>query len=143
MKKNEDLSICLHPFLGDSWWMDGKCFLLVKEYLDKYCAAKHELFENFVDKTMYVAVKRSDLIDYNELFYLEKLGERALMLSFTHVDLPNFEIFHQYRIEKRFSIQPADFRAKLLLLKRKIICMCDRSATAEMPESIGNRFYSV
>ena len=87
MKKNEDLSICLHLFLGDFWWMDGKCFLLVKEYLDKYCAAKHELFENFVDKTMYVTVKRRDLIDYNELFYLEKLGERALMLSFTHANI--------------------------------------------------------
>lgn len=87
MKKNEDLSICLHRFLGDFWWMDGKCFLLVKEYLDKYCTVKHELFENFVDKTIYVTVKRRDLINNKELFHLEKLGERALLLSFTHAEI--------------------------------------------------------
>ncbi|MBP1593364.1 MAG: hypothetical protein H6Q12_382 [Bacteroidetes bacterium] len=84
MKKNEDLSICLHRFLGDFWWMDGKCFLLVKEFLDKYCTEKHELFENFVDKVIYVTVKRRDIINNKELFQLRKLGERALLLSFKH-----------------------------------------------------------
>lgn len=82
MKSNEDLSICLHRFLGDFWWMDGKCFLLVKEYLDKYCTEKHELFENFVDKVIYVIVKKRDIINNKDLFQLKKLGERALLLSF-------------------------------------------------------------
>jgi len=86
MKKNEDLSICLHRFLGDFWWMNGECFLLVKAYIEKYCTQKQELFENFIDKVIYVTVKRSDLINNRKLFHLEKLGERALLLSFTHVE---------------------------------------------------------
>lgn len=87
MKSSDDLSICLHCYLGDFWWMDGKSFLLVKEYLNKYCTAKYELFENFVDKTIYVTVKGRDLINNKELFHLEKLGKRALLLSFTHAGI--------------------------------------------------------
>lgn len=118
MKKNEDLCICLHRFLGDFWWMDGKSFLLVKDYLDKYSTDKHEVFENFVDKTIYVTVKRSDLINNNELFYLEKLGERALLLSFTHAVVESFDSEKQikfeflYKKKERIMIQKMTFNIK-------------------------------
>lgn len=87
MKSNTDTSICLHHFLGEFWWMDGKGFLLIKEYLDNYCRINHEFSDKFIDQLLYVIVHKRDLISNKDIFNIAKLSKRALLLSFTNAGI--------------------------------------------------------
>ncbi len=91
MDKNEELSICLHHFLGDFWWMDGKCFLLLKEHIEKYCTKEHEFSNSFIESIICVTVKKRDLIETKEIFRIKEFGKRALLLSFTEAGTDCFE----------------------------------------------------
>jgi hypothetical protein len=87
MKSNTDTSICLHLFLDEFWWMDGKGFLLIKEYLDNYFQIDYEFSDKFIDQLLYVIVHKRDLISNKDIFNIATLGKRALLLSFTNAGI--------------------------------------------------------
>lgn len=91
MKSNADTSICLHLFLGEFWWMEGKEFLLIKEYLDNYFRIDNEFSDKFIDQLLYVTVHKRDLISNNDIFNIAKLGKRALLLSFTNAGIESVD----------------------------------------------------
>lgn len=91
MKSNADVSICLHHFLGDFWYMDGKCFLLFKKYLEKYYTADNEFSNNIIESIICVTVKKHDLIEHREFFQVKEFGKRALLLSFIETETDSFD----------------------------------------------------
>jgi hypothetical protein len=83
MKSTNDESLCLHQ-IDSYWWMDGRCFLLLAEYLKQYYPEANGLNDISGDQILFVAINSCTLFANRKLFTIKKIAEKALLLTFTH-----------------------------------------------------------
>lgn len=74
-----EISLCLHR-AGDYWWMDGKCFSMLADYLKYY----YHNIEGVCDisQIIFSAISKDDLTKIKHLVVLENFGQMAMLLSF-------------------------------------------------------------
>lgn len=99
-KNNE--SLCLHQ-IDSYWWMDGRCFLLLAEYLNQYYPEADGLNDVSGEQILFAAINSCTLFANRKLFTIKKITEKALLLTFTHPDTfivdagktMSFEMFYE------------------------------------------------